>query len=562
MKRNGTLTLTELIRRLFDLAKPQARLIVISTLASILGNLSHMGMMGFGAALILSCAGRLHTGTPWLWGALALGCALMIGIMRYYEGVDSHAAAYELLAGMRLKLYHALRRLAPACLVDHPKGDILSIAIADIETIESFFAHTIGPMFTVILLPLTALIVAAAVHWIFAAALLPMYLIISVGIPLAALKAGRILGQRYRGEIGAMKTLVLESVYGLKDIQIFGEGPRRLHRIGEKGRQINRAYHGIILHRQLVTSLPTFFIYLVRIMIIFIATALAIKDPESLNGVIILSFVVSASFSSTQSLITVVSSLLETFAAAERYFAITDEEPAVVEAEDALPLEQVETLEFDHVSFHYAESEDLILDEAVLRLDPQDKVGLVGESGAGKSTILRLLLRFWDPTDGTIRINGEDLRKIRLRDLRARVAMLEQSTFLYDETIAANIALGRPDAGMEEIREAARRAGIHRLIETLPEGYDTPMGEQGNRLSGGEKQRIGIARILLADPDVIIMDEPTSNLDVFNEKLLLKTLEEGYADKTVLIVSHRVSTLTGCDRVVVMNRGTLVETVI
>lgn len=557
MSKRYKYSLAELTRRLFATARPQRRYIVLATLASIVGNLSHMGLMGFGAALVLSCAGRLTGGSLYVWGGLMLLCALLIGSMRFIEGVDSHVAAYNLLAGMRGNLYQALRRLAPACLVDRQKGDVLSVAVADIDTIENFFAHTIGPMFTVILLPLTALAYAGSVHWLFAVGLLPVYLIISVVIPLLAMRAGRSIGARYRAGIGSLKSMVLESVYGLKDIQIFGAGRRKLEDMNEAGRRINREAHAMTMHRQLVTALPTFFIYLSRIWIIFISTYLATTQQVDSSGVIILSFVVSASFSSTQSLISVVSSLLETFAAAERYFDLEDEVPAVREAPDAAGVEQIGDIDLEDVTFRYKESGSNLLEHASLHISKGDKIGIIGESGVGKSTILRLLLRFWDPSQGAIRVDGADLKTVRLMDLRNRIAMLEQTTFIYNDTVAANIALGKPNATREEIEEAARRAGIHRTILRLPDGYQTQMGEQGNRLSGGEKQRIGIARIMLINPDVIVMDEPTSNLDVFHEKLLLQTLEKEYSDKTILIVSHRNSTLTGCDRIYRLEHGTL-----
>ena len=224
------------------------------------------------------------------------------------------------------------------------------------------------------------------------------------------------------------------------------------------------------------------------------------------------------------------------------------------------PLEKAEEICFDNVSFRYRENRDDVLKNVSLTIHKGDKIGVIGPSGMGKSTILRLLLRFWDPTEGTILIDGKPLTEVRLRDLRDRVALVEQSTFIYDDTAAANIALGKPDATEAEIRTAARRAGIDSLIGRLPDGYDTQLGEFGSHLSGGERQRIGIARIMLMDPDVIIMDEPTSSLDVFHEKILLKTLEDEYDDKTIIIVSHRRSTLTLSDRIYRLESGHLEET--
>jgi ATP-binding cassette subfamily C protein len=558
MKLRFRYSLKVLAARLLRIAAPQKKNIVLATLASIIGNVARMGLMGWGAALILCCAGYMG-GSVWLWGALFALCAIIIAGMRYLEGVTAHVAAYTLLANLRTDFFHKLRELSPACLVDRERGDIISIAIADIDTIEKFFAHTIGPMFTVILLPLLTLIYAASIRWQFALALLPVYVIISVVVPLIALRAGRDMGRRYRNQLGDMKSLVLESVYGLKDIQIFGIGAQRLSMVGDKSRELNKTAHGMTIHRQMTNAVPQFFIYMARILIVFAASSMALYDSVDLSRVIILSFIVSASFSSTQSLISVVSSLLETFAAAERLFEINDTSPAVAESPESVSPQQTRGITCEDVSFRYKENGEPVLNHVDLRIRKGEKIGIIGPSGVGKSTILRLLLRFWDPSSGTIRADGTPLQALRLSALRGRIALVEQQTFIYDDTAAANIALGRPDATMEEIRRAAKRAGIDRLIERLPDGYDTQLGEFGSHLSGGERQRIGIARIMLMDPDVIVMDEPTSSLDIFHEKILLKTLEDEYSDKTILIVSHRTSTLTGCDRIFRLQNGSLEE---
>ena len=556
MKTRFHYSLKELARRLIAISASQKKAIFLATVGSIVGNTARMTLMGCGAMFILSCIPGAH-GSPGLWGILFGLSAVVIAGMRYLEGVQAHAAAYSLLAELRTMLFHKLRELAPACLIDRERGDVISIAIADIETIEKFFAHTIGPMFTVILLPMMTLIYAASIRWQFALSLLPIYIIISVLVPLAAMKAGRETGARYRKQLGGIKSLILESVYGLKDIQIFGVGKKRLDAINEKSREINKTAHGLTMHKQIVNAVPQFFIYMSRLLIVFITSRLALSSTEDLGGVVVLSFIVSASFSSTQSLISVVTSLLETFAAAERLFDILDDPPAVTEAETPVTVEQAGDIVFDDVTFRYRENREAVLKNVSLTIRKGEKIGVIGPSGVGKSTILRLLLRFWDPTSGEIRLGDTPLRQIRLHDLRDRVALVEQQTFIYDDTAAANIALGRPEASMEEIRTAARRAGIDGLIERLPDGYETRLGEFGSYLSGGERQRIGIARIMIMDPDVIVMDEPTSSLDVFHEKVLLKTLEEEYADKTIIIVSHRRSTLTGCDRILRLRDGVL-----
>ena len=552
-------SLLTLTKRLLKIAATLKKFFVISTIVSIIGNISQMGLMGFGAAFILSVAGKLKYANSVTYCILMIMSGILIVTCRYLEGYFSHAGSYELLAKMRVDMFGTLRKLAPGSLIGRNNGDIMAIAIADIESIEFFFAHTIGPLFTVILLPLVTLIIAGSIDMLFVYALLPIYLIISVIIPILAIKLGRNIGIGYRQKLGELKIFLLDSVYGLSEIQIFDYGKRRNEELEAVNRKINRSIHQLAYHRQLVVSTPTFFIYLARIAVIAVASYLALKGNIDTTGIIILSFLVSASFSSTQSLTTVVSSLLETYAAAQRYFDLEDMVPVVNEIVEPKELKNIDKIEFINVSFSYPEINRKIIENMNLTINFKDKIGLVGESGIGKSTLIRLLLRFYDVTSGQILINGIDIKEYSLQDLRQRIGTLEQDTFLFNDSIAANIALGKPKATKEEIVKAAQMAGIHELIISLPEQYDTMMGELQNRLSGGEKQRIGIARVLLVDPDFLVMDEPTSSLDVINEKGLLKTLAEQFENKTWLIVSHRPSSLTGCDRVIKLENKQIYE---
>ena len=546
-------SLLTLTKRLLKIAATLKKFFVISTIVSIIGNISQMGLMGFGAAFILSVAGKLKYANSVTYCILMIMSGILIVTCRYLEGYFSHAGSYELLAKMRVDMFGTLRKLAPGSLIGRNNGDIMAIAIADIESIEFFFAHTIGPLFTVILLPLVTLIIAGSIDMLFVYALLPIYLIISVIIPILAIKLGRNIGIGYRQKLGELKIFLLDSVYGLSEIQIFDYGKRRNEELEAVNRKINRSIHQLAYHRQLVVSTPTFFIYLARIAVIAVASYLALKGNIDTTGIIILSFLVSASFSSTQSLTTVVSSLLETYAAAQRYFDLEDMVPVVNEIVEPKELKNIDKIEFINVSFSYPEINRKIIENMNLTINFKDKIGLVGESGIGKSTLIRLLLRFYDVTSGQILINGIDIKEYSLQDLRQRIGTLEQDTFLFNDSIAANIALGKPKATKEEIVKAAQMAGIHELIISLPEQYDTMMGELQNRLSGGEKQRIGIARVFL------VMDEPTSSLDVINEKGLLKTLAEQFENKTWLIVSHRPSSLTGCDRVIKLENKQIYE---
>lgn len=554
-------SLFKLTKRLLKIATEQKKYFVISTIVSIVGNAMQLGLMGFGACFILSIAGKLNFLNSTSYCILMIISAILIVVCRYLEGYFSHAGAYKLLAKMRIDMFAMLRRLAPGGLIDRSSGDIMSLAISDIESIEFFFAHTIGPLFTVILLPVITLIIAGTIDSLFVFALLPIYLIISIVLPLIAIKLGRNIGLGYREKLGKLKAFLLDSVYGLSEIQIFDYGKTRSDELTKINQNINRSTHLLAYHRQFVISLPTFFIYLARIVVIAVASYLALAKSVDSSAVIILSFLVSASFSSTQSLTTVVSSLVETYAASQRYFDLQDKEPLVKECKHPKKLSDIKKIEFKDVTFSYPGANKPVVENMNLVINADDKIGLIGESGIGKSTLIRLLLRFYDVTSGQILINGIDIKDYSLTDLRTKISVLQQDTFIFNDTIKANIALGKPDASDDEIINAAKMAGIHDLIVSLPDQYDTLMGEMQNRLSGGEKQRIGIARVLLVNPDILVMDEPTSSLDIINEKSLLQTLNQQFKDKTWLIASHRPSSLSDCKRIIKLANHKICELV-
>lgn len=537
----------EMNRRLLAIGRPIRKYIAISTIASVVGALSHMGLMGFGALWLLAAAGFCDGMIT--YAALTITCAVLIALCRYLEGLFSHLGAYGILAKMRVHLFDAIDRISPAYMIGRETGDIMNIAVADIETLEYFFAHTIGPMFTVILLPVTTVVLAWFVNPLYALVLIPIYIMISVVLPLGALIAGRGIGMRYREQLGDLKSRILESVYSIRDIQIFGAGNRKMEDVMQANSQVNKAALGLTLHRQTIASFPNFFIYLARILILVCAGYLASKGIDHPVGTIAISFTATASLSSSFSLTFVVTSLLEAYGAAERIFKIEDTLPQTEEPETPVVCGEIETIEFKDVTFAYPNTERRILDHFNYVIHKGDQIGIAGESGAGKSTLLRLLLRFYAPSEGQILINSIPLNQISFSELHQRIAFLEQDTYLFDMTIAKNIGIAKPEASMEEIKDAARRAGIAEFIDTLPDGYDTDMGQMSARLSGGERQRIGIARILLRNPDICLMDEPSSALDALHEKELLHTLKTAYAGKTLLLISHRGSTLTGCNRI-------------
>ena len=544
-----------LASRLIKKARSIAKYLTISTLASIVGNLSHMGVMGFGALWIMKVAGIVTTGSAWFYACMMLLCGLLIALCRYLEGVFSHLGAYGILAKMRVDLFTSINRLAPAYLIDQKIGDVINIAVGDIETLEYFFAHTIGPMFTVILLPVTTVVIALQFNPFYAYVLIPVYLIISIIIPLVGLYLGRGIGKEYRKDLGKLKAVILENIYAIKDIQIYHASDEKITQVMKYNDQVNKDMHAMTMHKQALSSAPNFFVYLGRVMILVVAAYLlsnGIGDPV---GTIVISFIATASFSSTFSLTFVVIHLLEAFAAAERIFLIEDANPLTTDPKESIQIDHVECIDFEDVSFTYPKTNREILKYFNLSIQNQEHIGIVGESGSGKSTILRLLLRYYPIQTGKIQINGISLDQFSFEELHHHIAVLEQDTYLFNDTIAQNIAIAKPEATMDEIRLAAKRAGIDDFIMSLADGYDTHMGQMSSRVSGGERQRIGLARIMLKQPDVIILDEPTSALDVLHEKELLHTLEKEFKDKMILTISHRLSTLTYCDRIIQVKDG-------
>ena len=544
-----------LASRLIKKARPIAKYLTISTLASIVGNLSHMGVMGFGALWIMKVAGIVTTGSAWFYACMMLLCGLLIALCRYLEGVFSHLGAYGILAKMRVDLFASINRLAPAYLIDQKIGDVINIAVGDIETLEYFFAHTIGPMFTVILLPVTTVVIALQFNPLYAYVLIPVYLIISIIIPLVGLYLGRGIGKEYRKDLGKLKAVILENIYAIKDIQIYHASDEKIAQVMQYNDQVNKDMHAMTMHKQALSSAPNFFVYLGRVMILVVAAYLlsnGIGDPV---GTIVISFIATASFSSTFSLTFVVIHLLEAFAAAERIFLIEDADPLTTDPRDSVQIDHVDCIDFEDVSFTYPKTNREILKHFNLSIQNREHIGIVGESGSGKSTILRLLLRYYPIQTGKIHINKISLDQFSFEELHRHIAVLEQDTYLFNDTIAGNIAIAKPEATMDEIRLAAKRAGIDDFIMSLADGYDTQMGQMSSRVSGGERQRIGLARIMLKQPDVIILDEPTSALDVLHEKELLYTLEKEFKDKMILTISHRLSTLTYCDRIIQVKDG-------
>ena len=480
--------------------------------------------------------------------------AVMRGILHYGEQYCNHFIAFKLLAIIRHKVFAALRKLCPAKLEGRDKGNLISVITSDIELLEVFYAHTISPIAIAVLTSLVMILFIG--HFSPLAALLALagYAAVGAVIPLFYGSRGAGQGMKFRNGFGELNSFILDSLRGLDETIQYRQGEKRRKEMEERSERLGGVQKGLNHLEASQRSVTNLTILLFSFAMLFLMIGLMQAGQVSLTGMLVGTIAMMGSFGPVTALASLSNNLNQTLASGERVLSILEEEPQVEEVAGA---ETVSFTDAEADSVNFAYEEEQILKDYSIRIPKGKVVGIHGASGSGKSTLLKLLMRFWDVQSGQILISGRDVRGINTSDLRSMESYVTQETCLFHDSIANNIAVGKPDASREEIMEAAKKASIHDFIMTLPKGYDTEVGELGDTLSGGEKQRIGIARAFLHDAPFVLLDEPTSNLDSLNEGIILKSLKEGKGDKTVLLVSHRNSTMNLADIVYEMDNGRL-----
>ena len=480
--------------------------------------------------------------------------AVMRGILHYGEQYCNHFIAFKLLATIRHKVFPALRKLCPAKLEGRDKGNLISVITSDIELLEVFYAHTISPIAIAVLTSLVMILFIG--HFSPLAALLALagYAAVGAVIPLFYGSRGAGQGMKFRNGFGELNSFILDSLRGLDETIQYRQGEKRRKEMEERSERLGGVQKGLNHLEASQRSVTNLTILLFSFAMLFLMIGLMQAGQVSLTGMLVGTIAMMGSFGPVTALASLSNNLNQTLASGERVLSILEEEPQVEEVAGA---ETVSFTDAEADSVNFAYEEEQILKDYSIRIPKGKVVGIHGASGSGKSTLLKLLMRFWDVQSGQILISGRDVRGINTSDLRSMESYVTQETCLFHDSIANNIAVGKPDASREEIMEAAKKASIHDFIRTLPKGYDTEGGELGDTLSGGEKQRIGIARAFLHDAPFVLLDEPTSNLDSLNEGIILKSLKEGKGDKTVLLVSHRKSTMNLADIVYEMDNGRL-----
>ena len=538
--------------RLIGLVKPLAVYMIIAIIMGLIGNLCATFITIFGGYAILSATGG---NSPLPLVALficVVAFAVVRGGLRYAEQACNHFIAFKLLALIRDKVFKALRTLCPAKLEGRDKGDLISVITSDIELLEVFYAHTISPAAIWLLFTVIMSVFIGSYNLVSGLIALAAYIIVGIIVPVVISKLSGDSGIKFRTKSGELSSFVLESLRGLSETIQYGAGKNRLEKMNKMTDDLSGEESEMKRMTGRNMAVTNSIILIFDLAMLFCGVALYNNGALGFDGVLITTIALFSSFGPSVALANLGSTLQNTFAAGNRVLDILDEKPSVAEitgCDDAT----FGDVSVSDVSFSYGG--ETILQNVNLTL-PQNKViGIVGKSGSGKSTLLKLLMRFWNANNGDISLKGRSITDINTAQLRDMESYVTQETHLFHDSIKSNLKIAKLEATDEEIITACKKASVHDFIMTLPQGYDTPVGELGDTLSGGERQRIGVARAFLHDAPLMLLDEPTSNLDSLNEAVILRSLGEQSRGKTVVLVSHRQSTMRIADTVYSVEHG-------
>lgn len=536
---------------LISMIKPLLGWMFLAVLMGFLGNLAATFLTVFGGFGLLNAAG-LDVGITFKNVVIILILfAVLRGILRYAEQSCNHYIAFKLLAGIRHQVFAVLRKLAPAKLDGSEKGNLISIITSDIELLEVFYAHTISPIAIAVTTSLFMTVFLGMQHPYAGAAALVSYVIVGVVIPVHNGRRGRKGGQDYRDSFGSLNTSVLDNLYGLDEILQYQQKENRMRDMAQKTERLEKTSEKLKKDENTQRTATDTVILMSGILMLMVCGYLVQAGQMEMSRGVIAVIGIMSSFGPTAALSALSNNLNHTLASGNRVLNLLEEAPVVTDNLEGTDLPDGE-IACQNVSFRYEESQEGVLEGFHARFEPGRIHGILGKSGCGKSTLLKLLMRFYQTDQGSIHYGGENVEEIRTDSLRKGISYVTQETFLFQDTIENNIKIADEHATRDEVIEAAKKASIHEFILSLPHGYDTRLNELGDCISGGERQRIGIARAFLHKSRMILLDEPTSNIDSLNEGIILKSLEREKQGKTILLVSHRKSTMGIADQVVSM----------
>lgn len=547
-KRSGFAVMCGLI----GMVKPLAGFMTIAVIMGIIGHLMAIFITVFGAMAVLNVLGiKIHFSLGVIF-ASDLIFALVRGVLRYAEQACNHFIAFKLLALIRDKVFAALRKLCPAKLEGRDKGDLISVITSDIELLEVFYAHTISPVIIAFFVSLIMCVFLAHINPVLAVVALVAYLAVGVCVPVYISKASKDTGLKFRTKSGELSSFVLDSLRGLPEILQYNCGMERLDEMNKRTDGLSEDESRLKLLTGINMAVTNTVILVADLVMIIVSCSLYSEGAISFAGVLVSVVAMMSSFGPVVALANLGSTLQNTFAAGNRVLDILDEQPVT---KDVTGCEEVEFngAAAENVTFSYGE--ETILSDVSIPVSKGSIIGISGRSGSGKSTLLKLFMRFWSTDKGLVTISDKSVEKINTDNLRSMESFVTQDTHLFNDTIKNNVRIAKLDATDKEIIEACKKASVHDFISKLPDGYDTNVGELGDMLSGGEKQRIGLARAFLHDAPFVLLDEPTSNLDSLNEAIILKSLKEEGSGRTVALVSHRQSTMRIADNVYCVENG-------
>ncbi len=550
---------------LIQLVKPLLHIMLLAIILGTIGYLCAIFLTILASQVILRGLfnqGLIVVQSTWLMNltvkqimTIMVVIAVSRGLLHYVEQYCNHFIAFKLLAIIRHKVFVALRKLCPAKLEGKDSGNLISIITTDIELLEVFYAHTISPIAIAIITTIVMVCFIGSYHYLLGLIALLAYGIVGVVIPMINSKLGKNSGMQFRNEFGELNSFVLDSLRGLEETIQYHQGEKREKELSDRSKDLASKQAHLSHAEGLQRSCTNTVILVASLVMLVVSLSLYQSNIVGFDAVLTCTIAMMGSFGPTVALSNLSNNLNQTLASGERVLSLLEEKPILEEVagEITKTSDDFAGAKASNVTFSY--DHEVILDDYSINIEPGKITGIHGASGSGKSTLLKLLMRFWDVNKGEIVVNNQNVKTIPTKSLRDMESYVTQETHLFHDSIANNVAIAKPNATRGEIIDACKKASIHDFIMSLPNGYDTEVGELGDTLSGGEKQRIGIARAFLHDSDLVLLDEPTSNLDSLNEGIILKSLKESATKKTIVLVSHRDSTMNVCDTVYEMNNG-------
>lgn len=541
MRRSGF----NIMMKLITLVKPLIGFMFLAIIAGVIGNLAAIFIPAYSSYVIANIVSRADQINLNMSFILLIVLAISRGFLRYVEQLCNHFIAFKLLAIIRNKVFRALRRLAPAKLEGKEKGNLISLITSDIELLEVFYAHTISPIFIAFIT--SVIVVSILFSYSVKAAIFAMisYLIVGLFLPIFSSKSGKKEGLELRNEFADLNSYLLDSLRGMKEVIQYSYGEKRLDYIDQTTVKLNRKQERIKVFEAQNRGFTTSIVALLG-LIMFVIMKNEMVAIFDINKLIVVTVLFMSSFGPVIALSSLSANLRSTFASGDRVLNILEEKPQVLEVYDQNKT-YFSDLKIEDITFSY--NDEIILNDFNLSLKNGEKLAIFGKSGSGKSTLLKLIMRFWDVDKGEIKISDRNIKQVNTKDLRDIENYMTQETYLFQGSILENIKIAKKDASLNEVIEACKKASIHDFICSLKDGYETNVGELGEKLSSGEKQRIGLARVFLHDAPLYILDEPTSNLDALNEGIILNAISKE-ENKSMLIVSHRKSALNIADKTI------------